>query len=93
MAKRIRHSAKEWVFKISCLSLLLFSAASANAQCAMCRAVAEDAVQDGYGLANGLNSGIIFLMGIPYVLLSILFFVFFRKQIGGFFRSLNNIHR
>ena len=63
------------------------------AQCAMCRAVAEDAVdENGFGIAAGLNSGIVFLMGIPYILLAILFLVFFRKQIGGFWRSFNNIH-
>jgi len=79
--------------KLAVFALLILSTLSAGAQCAMCRAVAEDAVGDGYGIANGLNSGIVFLMGIPYLLLSILFFVFFRKQIGGFFRSFSNIHR
>ncbi len=63
------------------------------AQCAMCRATAESSIDgDGYGIATGLNSGIIFLMGIPYILLAILFAVFYRKQIGGFLKSFNDIH-
>jgi len=75
------------------LILILFFISDSAAQCAMCRAVAEDAVdENGFGIAAGLNSGIIFLMGIPYILLGVLFLVFFRKQIGGFWRSFNNIH-
>ncbi len=72
---------------------LVLATSQTFAQCAMCRAVAEDAVDDnGFGIAAGLNSGIVFLMGIPYILLAVLFFVFFRKQIGGFWKSFNNIH-
>lgn len=59
----------------------------------MCRAVAEEAMyDDSYGFAMGLNAGIIMLMLIPYILLSALFFIFFRKKIAGFFRSFNEIH-
>jgi len=77
--------------------LLLFFAllvtSDSMAQCAMCKAVAENAQgESGYGIANGLNSGIIYLMGIPYILLGTLLIVFFRKQIGGFLRSFNQIH-
>lgn len=64
-----------------------------NAQCAMCKAVAENSIDDGgFGIAAGLNNGILFLMAIPYILLGTLFFVFFRKQIGGFIKAFNNIH-
>lgn len=65
-----------------------------EAQCAMCRAVAEDAIEeDGYGMALGLNGGILFIMSIPYILLSVGFLVFFRTKILGFIRAFNNIHR
>lgn len=50
-----------------------------DAQCVMCRAVAEDSAAQG-GLGRGLNSGILYLMGIPYFLLAILYFGFFRKK-------------
>lgn len=69
------------------------STTNSVAQCAMCKAVAENATgESGYGLANGLNSGIIFIMSVPYILLATLFFVFYRKQMGGFWRSFNQIH-
>ncbi len=75
---------------------LLFSASfvgELDAQCAMCKAVAENATDEaGYGLANGLNNGILYLMGIPYVLLVILFAVFYRNRIKGFLKSFNEIH-
>lgn len=75
------------------LAFTFSGSVDATAQCAMCKAVAENAQGDeGYGIANGLNSGIIFLMGIPYILLATLLIVFFRKQIGGFWRSFNQIH-
>jgi hypothetical protein len=75
------------------LVLTVLSVSTVDAQCAMCRAVAENSLNDdGYGTAAGLNNGIMFLMGIPYILLATLFLVFFRKQLGGFFRSFNNIH-
>lgn len=66
---------------------------SADAQCAMCRAVAEESMyDDAYGFAMGLNAGIILLMFVPYLLLATLFVIFFRKQIAGFFKSFNEIH-
>lgn len=65
-----------------------------EAQCAMCRAVAEDSIEvDGYGMALGLNGGILFIMSIPYILLSVGFLVFYRTKILGFIRAFNNIHR
>lgn len=77
------------ILAIFCLGFLQ----DVDAQCAMCKAVAEQGVdENGYGVAAGLNSGIIFLMGIPYVLLAILVLVFFRKQFMGFWKSFNNIH-
>ncbi len=78
---------------IALLVVMLAFSVQGIAQCAMCRATAESSIEgDGYGIATGLNSGIIFLMGIPYVLLAILFAVFYRKQIGGFLKSFNDIH-
>jgi hypothetical protein len=57
--------------------------------CAMCKAVVEGG--DGGGrilggeqsIGKGLNSGILYLMAVPYVLL----FLLFRKKIVGFFRE------
>lgn len=51
----------------------------ADAQCVMCKAVAEDSATDG-GLGRGLNAGILYLMAIPYALLALLAGVFFWRR-------------
>ncbi len=75
------------------LVLLILVAAfpdQATAQCAMCKATNESALSEGGGM--GINEGILYLMGIPYLLLGILGYLFFRKKIGGFFREMREIH-
>jgi hypothetical protein len=72
------------------LILLFFFAlnAATYAQCAMCKATAESANQNTSGsLAEGLNTGILYLMLIPYTLLAVLAIVFFRKRIANFFKA------
>ena len=67
--------------------LLLIFSANLSAQCAMCRATAEQASQENSGIAEGLNMGIVYLMGIPYLLFLIGGLVFFRKRIFAFFQK------
>lgn len=73
------------------LVLFLWQTAGAWAQCAMCSATNESALQENTGI--GINEGIIYLMGIPYLLLGLLGFLFFRKKIAGFFREFSEIHK
>ena len=49
--------------------VLTLFAVDVNAQCAMCGAVAESAQKNGSQMAEGLNAGILYLMGIPYILI------------------------
>ena len=56
-----------------------FAWEQATGQCVMCKAVAEDSADDG-GLGAGLNRGILYLMAVPYILLSALFFVLYRRR-------------
>jgi len=60
---------------------MFFISFSADAQCAMCRAVLEN--EDGQNTAEGINNGIVYLMAIPYILVAGIGFVIYRK----FFRS------
>ena len=58
--------------------LVLFIPADVFAQCAMCKQSAESTLRSNPGsIARGLNSGILYLMAVPY--LAILFI--FRKQV------------
>ena len=56
-----------------------FAWEQATGQCVMCKAVAEDSADDG-GLGAGLNRGILYLMAVPYILLSALFFVLYKRR-------------
>ena len=52
------------------------------AQCAMCKAVAGSNIEsDANDVGKGLNTGILYLMTIPYILLFGLFILFFRDKI------------
>ena len=51
--------------------LFFLSSFELYSQCAMCKAIAESDPQGKESLFEGLNSGILYLMGIPYLLLSI----------------------
>lgn len=53
---------------IGVLLFLFLYAVSAEAQCAMCRAVLES--QEGQEAAKGINDGIVYLMIIPYLLMA-----------------------
>lgn len=56
--------------------LFLMISQFTNAQCAMCRAVVE---QGGEEMAEGINSGIVYLMAFPYVVVGIGMFLFYRN--------------
>ena len=67
--------------------LIMLSQADAFAQCAMCKASAESDLNSGGTIAKGLNTGILYLMAIPYILLMTGAYFFFRKQIDAKLRG------
>ncbi len=56
--------------------VLLFLSVGSYGQCAMCRAVVE---QGGEEVAEGINSGIVYLMAFPYLLITVALFLFYRS--------------
>jgi len=60
--------------------------------CSMCKAVVQSGESGGrifggeQAIGKGLNSGILYLMAVPYVLL----FLLLRKKIVGFFKEFAN---
>lgn len=54
----------------------MFFSLSADAQCAMCRAALES--EGNTVKAEAVNDGIVYLMGIPYVLVGIVGYVVYR---------------
>jgi len=61
------------------LILMLLVVVGADAQCSMCSAVVESSQKSGSQFAEGLNAGILYLMGIPYALLVVMGILLFRK--------------
>lgn len=60
--------------------ILLFLAVHfADAQCAMCKAVLESNMQSGEeAVGKGINSGIVYIMFIPYMLLGVVGFFMYK---------------
>ncbi len=56
------------------LFILLLVSLTTNAQCAMCKAVVENGDKD---LAEGVNSGIKYLVVFPYLFLAIGIFIYY----------------
>jgi len=73
--------------KVFCILLLLaFEFHSFSQGCSQCRAQIISSNKEDLSVGNGINSGIIFLMIIPYIIL----FFLFRKQIFSFLRQLRS---
>ena len=49
-----------------------------DAQCVMCKAVAEDSAAEG-AVGRGINQGILYIMVVPYILLGTLGYLIFKK--------------
>ncbi len=56
---------------------LLFISQLTSAQCAMCKAVVESG---DLSEAEGLNSGILYLMVFPYILVGVLLYFIIKKK-------------
>ncbi|WNH08956.1 hypothetical protein [Thalassobellus suaedae] len=59
------------------LVLLFLVSVSAEAQCAMCRAVLES--EEGQSAAEGINDGIVYLMAVPYILVGGIGYFIYKK--------------
>lgn len=49
-----------------------------EAQCSMCRAVLES--EEGQATAKGINDGIVYLMAMPYILVTLVGIVVYRMM-------------
>jgi len=59
--------------------------ADLNAQCAMCKQAAESSLKSNpNSLVRSLNTGILYLMAVPYLMIAFIF----RKQIAQIWRKL-----
>lgn len=67
---------------ISCLALSIQFAVvePTQAQCPMCKMAAESNLKNGGTAGKGLNAGILFLLGMPYILVGTIGYVWYRNR-------------
>ncbi|WP_395768452.1 hypothetical protein [Aquirufa sp.] len=62
------------------LLIMLFQL-DAQAQCAMCRTTVESTLSNGRSnIATGLNTGILYLLTAPYLLVAVIAWLWFRQS-------------
>lgn len=77
---------KNFVAVIAFICLMAFASTEAYSQCAMCRATVESNVGTGRGhdheseVGSGLNTGILYLMAVPYILVATVGFLWYRSS-------------
>lgn len=62
------------------LIAMLLPTSEILAQCPMCRMSAESNLANGGSAAKGLNNGILYIFAFPYVLVSILGYLWWRNN-------------
>jgi hypothetical protein len=68
------------VFLLSVFTII-GSSIGAFAQCAMCRATVETSMADGnVTIAAGLNTGIFYLLAAPYIVISVIAYLWYKKS-------------
>lgn len=72
--------------------LLIISNASTYAQCAMCKTSVESDLNNGGSIGKELNTGILYLMTLPYIILMLGAYFFFKKQIDARVRAWRDKH-
>lgn len=63
------------------VALVVFSSVNAEAQCAMCRRIAESNLNDSAAaVGKNLNPAILYLMSLPYLVLGAIGWLFYRNM-------------
>jgi hypothetical protein len=74
----MRASVKTLIFSIMfCLAIV--SAKPVKAQCAQCAATVETNTKNGGNAARGLNKGILFLLGAPYLVVAVGGYIWYKN--------------
>jgi len=60
--------------------LLLISAGTVDAQCPMCKKAVESGLKEGSNVAKGLNTGILYLLSLPYLAVATVGFIWWKKH-------------
>ncbi|QIL38962.1 hypothetical protein G7074_06495 [Pedobacter sp. HDW13] len=70
---------KKVIFILFILVLTFAVSPKANAQCSMCTINAEQGVKNGNTQTAGLNTGVLYLLSIPYLMAVIVGVIWYKK--------------
>ncbi|RYD99133.1 MAG: hypothetical protein EOP54_05285 [Sphingobacteriales bacterium] len=70
---------KNIFFILFAFVLTFMVSSNVSAQCAMCTINAEQGVKNGNTQAAGLNTGVIYLLVIPYLLATVVGIIWYKK--------------
>lgn len=63
------------------IGFFLMTSVASYSQCAMCRAQLENNVSNGdVGIAAGINTGILYLLSMPYLIILVLGFFWYKSS-------------
>jgi len=71
---------KKWGIILSVVFVVLLLAVDAQAQCPMCRMSAESNMSNGGTAGKGLNTGILYMLAMPYLLVATMGFLWWRNR-------------
>jgi hypothetical protein len=77
---------KKFAYRLFLSIVFMLTTLVFQAQCAMCKANAENASRENASVGEELNDGIIYLMLMPYMMLAVVVMIFYRKKIMAFIR-------
>jgi hypothetical protein len=62
------------------LTLLLFFPEISSGQCPMCKISAESNLKNGGDAARGLNSGILYMLAAPYLIMCVIGYMYWKGK-------------
>jgi hypothetical protein len=63
------------------LIVFVFASQELQAQCAMCTAVADEAMKQGSSQGAGINKAVLYMFLMPYLIVATIGFIWWRKRV------------
>lgn len=72
---------KKWlVVALLVVAIIFIADGELLSQCPMCRMSAESNLKDGGTAGKGLNAGILYMLGMPYLLVGTLGYIWYKNK-------------
>lgn len=72
--------SKVILIAVACILLVIMTVTDTYAQCPMCKMSAESNLAAGGTEGKGLNTGILYLLALPYLMVGVLAYVWYKKR-------------